>query len=326
MDRGRPLSVVIPTRNRPREILRAVSSILADRSGDFPVVVADQSDGNETRDALDRLSTDGRVQYLTSRGGAAAARNDGIAASDGEIVALTDDDCEPASGWARTLAAPFAADPKLAIVFGRVRPAPHDPAAGFVTSYDRAGIRLARGIGEKPSVEGLGACMAIRRSFWQETGGFDERFGLGAPLRAGEESELTLRALAGGWSVLETDSAEVVHHAFRNWENGAASIACYSFGNGAVFGRHLPTRHAPAVLSLVARLGWRFLFGRAESTAFLERRPLRLLRAKSFALGFAAGLAAGPWLGRSSDSPSGSSPVEARPAPAGAGNGEGGHS
>lgn len=87
------VSVVIPTRERPEMVRRAVDSVVAqDHSGDVEVVVVfDQSPPDQS---LERELPGRRVRVVTNTRtpGLAGARNAGILASTGAWVAFCDDD------------------------------------------------------------------------------------------------------------------------------------------------------------------------------------------------------------------------------------------
>ena len=85
------VSVVIPTRDRPRLLADAVGSVLEQRGVELDVVVVD--DAGETR-AADALDGEPRVRVVRhpERRGVAAARNTGIEHAEGEWVAFLDDD------------------------------------------------------------------------------------------------------------------------------------------------------------------------------------------------------------------------------------------
>jgi hypothetical protein len=87
------VSVVIPTRNRPRFLRQAVASALSQDDVDVEVIVIDDaSDAPAAREAL--RFTDPRVRVEVSRrpGGASRARNQGLARARGHWVAFLDDD------------------------------------------------------------------------------------------------------------------------------------------------------------------------------------------------------------------------------------------
>ncbi|MCG3269144.1 glycosyltransferase [Yoonia sp. I 8.24] len=89
----RPLSIIIPTYNRPKLLQRAVQSALAAcPDGAEIIVVDDRSDTAES--ALHDVISDPRVTVLTNPGekGAAGARNAGAQVATGQILLFFDDD------------------------------------------------------------------------------------------------------------------------------------------------------------------------------------------------------------------------------------------
>jgi glycosyltransferase involved in cell wall biosynthesis len=93
------VSVILPTRDRPRLLPRALDSLLAQQGVELEIIVVDN---NRTvpplRESLaaDVRTHDPRVRLVEARsaGSAAAARNAGLAEAKGEWVAFLDDDDE----------------------------------------------------------------------------------------------------------------------------------------------------------------------------------------------------------------------------------------
>src|SRR5258706_9933709 len=84
-------SVVIPTLNRGRKLLRAVRSVFAQTNDAFEILVID--DGLDDSARLLQESFGDRLQYMRGHGrGVAAGRNLGIAKATGEFVAFLDAD------------------------------------------------------------------------------------------------------------------------------------------------------------------------------------------------------------------------------------------
>jgi len=90
------VSVIIPTYNRAHVVGEAIDSVLAQTYQDFEIIVVDDGSTDNTREVLEdyarRHPDKMRVIYRQTNGGAGAARNDGIRASQGEYIAFLDSD------------------------------------------------------------------------------------------------------------------------------------------------------------------------------------------------------------------------------------------
>ena len=95
MDPTPQVSVVIPTRNRPELLTRAVRSVLAQTVTDVEVVVVADGPDEATPKALAEIG-DPRVRLvaLPVKGGAPNARNTGVREARAAWTALLDDDDE----------------------------------------------------------------------------------------------------------------------------------------------------------------------------------------------------------------------------------------
>ncbi len=89
------VSVVIPTYNHAHFLGRAIVSALCQTFQDFEVIVVDDASDDDTAQVIERLR-DPRVRLvrLPKHGGAARARNVGIAQARGEWIAFLDSDDE----------------------------------------------------------------------------------------------------------------------------------------------------------------------------------------------------------------------------------------
>jgi len=235
------ISIVIPTRNRGGEAAQTAAAVLCDPV-DMELVVVDQSDGDTAFQALQPLLRDPRLRVVRSaQRGASNARNAGVAATSAPILAFTDDDCRPEPGWASKLLAVFRENPGAALVFGRVTlPTGADPD-GFAASFEPR-ERFQRGSVPLPPPEGelgIGANLAIRRHVLAQLGGFDALLGPGAPFfKAAEETDLLIRALHAGYTVVNAAECEAVHLNVRTGRDVRRLHVTYQFAVGAAFGKH----------------------------------------------------------------------------------------
>ena len=281
------ITVVISTRNRGDDVVRAVETILSNNYPDYEVIIVDQSDDALTETSLHAFQGHPRLRYLKSATkGVSTGRNLGISTASSELIAITDDDCETRGDWLQELSAAFEVDGRIGVVFGNVLPDAHDPTAGFIPAYVRREPFLARGVREKHKVEGISACMGLRKSVWQRLSGFDQMLGAGAPFKSAAETDFAVRTLQAGYFVYETPRVAVTHRGFRTWEQGGLLIQGYLFGIGAMLVKHLKCGRW-SVVQVLLQLARRWAFGRP--VVDLGDRPHRFLRLKAFVRGFVAG-------------------------------------
>jgi GT2 family glycosyltransferase len=205
------VSVVVIT-HRPREALRHCLAALAAQAGPpFEVVLVDDSpDGMELSPAippglpLRAVSTGGR--------GAAAARNAGSQAAQGDLLLFLDDDLVPRAGLIeRHLARHRDEDPDAIVIgYSPPRPSRSTLAAQAASIWWEDHFRSKREMAAPTFVEMLSGNMSIRRELFDRLGGFDESFGR---FRR-EDWELGVRALEGG-ARLAYEHDAVADHLFE---------------------------------------------------------------------------------------------------------------
>jgi GT2 family glycosyltransferase len=132
------------------------------------------------------------------------------AQSPGDPIVFLNDDTEPAAGWLQALCAPFS-DPQVGIVGARLTyPDGRIQHAGVYLDRPGGVLTAHNVLTDEPSrdVEAVtGACLAIRRTTWDELDGFDTAYRNGY-----EDIDLCLRARAAGWTVRYAADSHVVHH------------------------------------------------------------------------------------------------------------------
>ena len=111
------VSVILPTYNRAATLMRAVSSVLDQTYANLELIVVDDASNDNTVALLEAIEDD-RVQVIlqAERGGGGAARNAGIAAASGTLIAFQDsDDFWEADKLSRQVAALAAAPTHVGI-------------------------------------------------------------------------------------------------------------------------------------------------------------------------------------------------------------------
>ena len=132
-----PLTVAISTIDRPDRLSCCLQALAAGRVIPAEIVVVDQGRDDRTRQAVEDCSGGPtRLVYIHSDvKGLAAAQNLAIRAAQSELLAITDDDCEPAPDWVATIVRIFTAPDSPGLLAGRVLPmGPDTPGAYAVSS------------------------------------------------------------------------------------------------------------------------------------------------------------------------------------------------
>ena len=90
---GTRISVIMPVWNREGTVAAAIRSVLAQTHANFELLIADDGSTDGTREAVAPFLNDPRVTWIDgAHGGVSAARNRGLKAAKGEIVAYLDSD------------------------------------------------------------------------------------------------------------------------------------------------------------------------------------------------------------------------------------------
>lgn len=203
------------------------------------LVIVDNGSTDDTWAVLTAWRRTARVAMTMikePRRGLAIARNTGMNAATGRILAFTDDDCCPAPTYVAELLRHYAADTGPVIRGGRVELGdPRD--LPFTIKLDDQTRHLVDGI--HPGAFVLGCNMTMHRAVVERLGGFDERFGAGATFRAAEETDLLYRAYKSGIPVEYVPDMTVRHfHGRRDMGDIKRLNHGYHVGSGALYAKY----------------------------------------------------------------------------------------
>ncbi len=217
------VSVVVPTRDRPAALercLRALSRQTLEHA--LETIVVD--DGSVPGAVAAVASEFPRVRVIrTDRRNPAAARNLGARAAAGEVICLTDDDCEPAPDWAERLAAAVRDGADASAGLTGVAP---DSGSASVASQLIADFLVERSRGEAGQLAFAPTNNLACRSALLAELPFDESY----PLAAGEDRDWCARLVEAGHTLVLEERARVVH---ATDDQGAFWRRNYNYGRGA---------------------------------------------------------------------------------------------
>jgi GT2 family glycosyltransferase len=227
-------SVIICTRDRPDDLRTCLQSLTRLEELPTEVIIVDNAPKTDsTRRVVDDAAGGSLpLRYvLEEQPGLSTARNAGITAAGGDIIAFTDDDVQVHPAWLSRLCAGFTSEDVMAVT-GLILPSELETTAQQMFQWNHGGyswsfrplefdgefFERTRWRGTPVWHIGAGASMAFRSDVFTRLGGFDERLGAGAS-GCSEDSELWYRILAGG-GVCRYEPSSVVFHTHRRSMDG----------------------------------------------------------------------------------------------------------
>ncbi len=205
---GRPtVSVIIPVRNRPRDLAACLSSL---EQASYPaslmdIIVVDDASSDETPTVARRFD----IVLLVNprRRGASNCRNRAARRAKGEILCFLDSDCVVEADWLEELVRVFE-DPAVAACGGLVD---STETGRPLDRYEQVKSSLRMGAYARDSRRGgdffyLPSCnLAVRRELFIRVDGFKEE------LEVGEDVDLCWRIVDAGGIIEYRPSARVFH-------------------------------------------------------------------------------------------------------------------
>lgn len=245
--RRAPLSVIVPTRDRPKMLERCVSSVRSALQDHDELIVVDSA--SVDREAVRRIGEQAGARVLRcEQPGVNRARNLGWRNATHATIGWTDDDVWVDLSWADEIVAAFGRHPDAAFIAGRIDlPPGQEGTARPVAIWDEA---APRHLGPADQFLGHNANLAMRRDALAAVGGYDDELGAGGRFRSAPESDLFDRLLAHGYEGWYDPAVRAWHDQWRGSRDLYTLDWRYGIGNGARLAKLVRTdRHRARVVA-----------------------------------------------------------------------------
>jgi len=265
------ISVIVPTRDRPEKLHNCLRNLLAQHYPHYEIIVVDNAPSTTaTADLLEQQYQNlPQVRYVREdHPGIPWARNCGMMAAHGELLAFTDDDVIIDTYWLAELAKAFSVAEDVACVTGHVLPAeletePQDwleqyggYSKGFARRiFDMAEYRPSHPLYPYlPGSFGTGANMTFRADYIRAAGGFATTLE-----NQGSDVEALFQVVVHGHKLVYEPAALVRHFHYRSYERLRKQIYRYGMGLTALLTKRV-VDHPQCLFDLVARMPYGFFF------------------------------------------------------------------
>ncbi|HEY7122635.1 MAG TPA: glycosyltransferase [Ktedonobacterales bacterium] len=252
------VSVIVPTHNRPHTLLPCLLSLLTLRYPHYEIIVVDNAptmpETAKFVQEIMRKAPAPQVRYLREdRPGPSWARNCGMLAARGDILAFTDDDVMVDSYWLVELVRGFGRTENVACVTGCNLPLELEtPSQFWYEAY--GGVNWFQEDGGprwdltprifdlkehraktplypyKAGIFGGGSSMAFTAAFLRSVQGFDPALGGGGPSRSGEDIAVFFQVVTRGYTLVYAPTALIYHRHRRDYRELQRQI--YNYGVG----------------------------------------------------------------------------------------------
>jgi GT2 family glycosyltransferase len=275
-----------------------LAALAAQDHANYEIVVVDNAAISNRARAI--AARHGARYALEPRAGLDLARNRGVAVARGAIVAFTDDDARPDTGWLTAITSRFAEVPDAAAVTGQVVAAELSTRAQLLFEHaysgmDKGDSRRAHRRGRVPTylpgAFGTGCNMAFRREVLARVGAFDNALDAGTLAGGGGDLDILQRLFETSHRIEYEPAARVRHIHRRTTRELRSQLFDNGRGYSAAMTAAFLRASAPGRVLVV---GWWLAWG----VWWLGRRVvLRIARRHALPLSFMLAELAGALVG-----------------------------
>ena len=237
------LSLIIPTRDRPLALARLLETLRPQRAAQPElrleiIAVDDGSRPQERRKVEELFETEGAGLKLIRNEtplGPGGARNRGVDAARGEVLAFLDDDMVPEAGFLADLVRIHREHPDILVLNGDLRRYRRDIYSDFWFHYYSARFNISGpGLYQVPRL--ASGNLSIKRPLLRSIFPLFD-----SDLVAWEDFDLALRLRRAGVPIYKTDKVIAFHDVHSNLRDFLGQKAWYALGKEQVLKKYGPT-------------------------------------------------------------------------------------
>jgi len=243
-------SIIIPLFNQVEYTAGCLASIAEHTDPAlYEVVLVDNGSTDATGQLLDQLDGDIQIVRNTTNLGFAEGSNQGARTARGRHLVFCNNDVEARDGWLEPLLTILDDEPDVAIVGARLLfpdgTVQHAGVRAILSQGQLVTVHYPYGVPPEQETRRdvdivTGALMAVRRSFFEDVGGFLTEY-----WNSQEDADLCLTAGARGLRVVYEPRSTLVHHESKSGPERYSALA----ENGALFTRRWEGRYIPEYIS-----------------------------------------------------------------------------
>lgn len=258
LSRAPKVSVVVASFNGGRTLAACLESLARLNYPDYEVILVDDGSTDDTPEIAQRFPSFRTIVHQRNLG-LSVARNTGIAAATGEIVAFTDADCRADEDWLHYLVGALLDGPFVGIG-GHNLPPPDDSlvaAAVMVSPGGPAHVMLT----DREAEHIPGCNMVFYKWVLEEIGGFDPVF-----RKAGDDVDVCWRIQERGHKIGFSPAGFVWHHRRSTVPAYLRQQGGYGEAEALLLRKH------PEYFNPIGRSIWRGrIYAPAKTGVFVER-------------------------------------------------------
>jgi len=224
------VSIVVACYNGAHCLQACLNSLLELDYPDFEILVIDDGSTDGTPDITIRFPQIRTLRHRVNLG-LSTARNLGIRAASGEIIAFTDADCRPDRDWLRHLVAVMVDSDVVGVGGPNLLPPDDSPVAAAVMASPGGPTHVM--LDDRIAEHIPGCNMAFWKRSLDAVGGFDPAFH-----RAGDDVDVCWRLQNRGWRIGFAPGGFVWHHRRPTIESYLAQQAGYGEAEALLVAKH----------------------------------------------------------------------------------------